>query len=83
MLLAQKTCKTSLSVSQDQYQYACKNNLDMYIIYRYDVILQCWEYDPKERPRFSELVTIFSELLDIMAEYFDFSVTYSNEALCK
>ena len=39
-------------------------------MYRYEVLLQCWQLSPNDRPSFSVLAQVFSELL-LCNEYVD------------
>ena len=39
--------------------------------YRYKFILQCWEVDPVNRPRFTNIVDALSDSLQAMAGYLD------------
>ena len=41
--------------------------------YRYKFILQCWEVDPVNRPRFTSIVDALSDSLQAMAGYLDIS----------
>ena len=46
---------------------SCDNFVSMY---RYEVLLQCWQLSPNDRPSFSVLAQVFSELL-LCNEYVD------------
>ena len=56
-----------------QYWY---NNCFHYIVLsRYMLMLQCWEFEAKNRPTFSMLVSSLSQILEAMADYMDISGT--------
>ena len=38
-------------------------------------MLQCWEFEAKNRPTFSMLVSSLSQILEAMADYMDISGT--------
>ena len=48
------------------------NFIDSFI-YSYTIMLKCWQGDPKERPTFSELVSLMSQTLESLAGYMDVS----------
>jgi hypothetical protein len=43
--------------------------------FRYTLMLQCWQFDAKNRPTFSHLVRSLSQLLEAMVDYMDVSGT--------
>ena len=46
-----------------------------FVVFSYEVILDCWKECATERPSFSDLVTKISGLLEDIAGYVDFSAT--------
>ena len=54
----------------------------LFVLFRYNVLLNCWELESDKRPSFSELVDSLSKLLQAMAGYMDFSsITKSEEVI--
>ena len=60
------------------------NNLITIIYYprliRYKLILQCWEFEAVNRPRFADIVNALSESLGAMAGYLDIAA-FSGETI--
>ena len=49
------------------------------VISRYALMLQCWQFEAKNRPTFSHLVSSLSQSLEAMADYMDVGGTiFSN-----
>ena len=46
------------------------------------LILQCWEFEAKNRPTFSSLVSSLSQSLEAMADYMDVSETVNPNSNC-
>ena len=44
----------------------CNDNI-IYIQYRYDMMVRCWDGEPAHRPSFSDLVTDITSQLDSVA----------------
>ena len=40
-------------------------------IFRYQLLLQCWEFERVDRPQFADIVSTLSESLGAMAGYLD------------
>ena len=45
----------------------------LHYIYRYSIMLKCWNSDPNERPSFSTLAKSISEFAEMTAGYLDVS----------
>ncbi len=41
----------------------------LFTIFRYKILLSCWEEDPDERPKFSELASTIAMMLEGIAGY--------------
>ena len=46
----------------------------LYTLYRYDVMVSCWDQEPGSRPKFSDLVVTVNDLLENYAGYLELSV---------
>ena len=46
----------------------------LFLTYRYDIMLKCWQANPDERPPFSTLVVLVSTDLERQAGYLEFSL---------
>ena len=57
-------------------------NAILIVIFRYTLMLQCWEFEAKNRPTFSSLVSSLSRSLEAMADYMDVSSTIIPNSNC-
>ena len=46
----------------------------LYTLYRYDVMVSCWDLEPGSRPKFSDLVVTVNDLLESYAGYLELSL---------
>ena len=51
----------------------CIYNIIMAAIFRYDLMLKCWNKSPAKRPHFFELVSEISTSLEGIADYMELS----------
>ena len=46
-------------------------------------MISCWQYNPEERPRFSDLVKFVEDIMKPLAGYLDFSSAFVEDPIKK
>ena len=46
---------------------------DLFYFNRYQLMMDCWEHDPDERPTFAQLISTFEKMMTVDAPYYEFN----------
>ena len=58
-----------------------QQNSVLFHLFRYNIVLSCWERNPDLRPFFTDLVREFTAALSNMADYFDLIVSRPSSSM--